>query len=124
MGARGPHLLAADHPIASVTDGTSAYPRDIRAGGGLGEQLTPDLLAAHRGTDESLLGLLITERHHGRHAHTEADLKIAMVLRVLALLLSKNNRLYRGAAAATPFLGPGDLGITSGGPLRLPNLGG
>src|SRR6266851_8009102 len=124
MGARGPDLLAVDHPIASVADGTCAYPRDVRAGGGLGEQLTPDFLATHRGTDEELLGLLVTKRHHGRHAHTEADLEIAVVLHVLALLLSENDRLYRGAAATTPFLGPGDLGITCGGLLRLPNLGG
>src|SRR6266851_6423613 len=124
MGARGPDLLAVDHPIASVADGTCAYPRDVRAGGGLGEQLTPDLLAAHRGTDEALLGLLVTERHHGRHAHAEADLKIAVVLRVLTLLLSEYDQLYRGAAAATPFLGPSDLGITCGSLFRLPNLGG
>jgi hypothetical protein len=74
--------LAVDHPIASVADGACAYPGDVRACGGLGEQLTPDLLAAHRGTDEARLGLLATERHHGRHAHTEADLEIAVILHV------------------------------------------
>ena len=52
VGAAGPDLLAVDDPVARAVGrplGAGAQARQVRAAGGFGEQLAPDLLAAASG---------------------------------------------------------------------------
>ncbi len=49
VGERGPDLLAGEHPFLAVTNRPGPQPGEVGAGVGLGEQLTPHLVAAQQG---------------------------------------------------------------------------
>ena len=52
VGPRVPHLLSGDHPLVAVTLGPGGQRCQIRTRPRLAEQLAPDLLVAHDGTEE------------------------------------------------------------------------
>ena len=52
LGARVPHLLAADHPAVAVALGGGGEAGQVRAGARLAEELAPRLLAGDRGGEE------------------------------------------------------------------------
>ncbi len=57
--ARGPDLLAVDHPVVAVALGLGADAGHVGPGGRLGEELAPHFLAVQRGLHVALqmLGL-------------------------------------------------------------------
>src|SRR5581483_2982384 len=56
MGARGPHLLAADHPVVTVGYGAGPEAGQIAPGLRFAEELTPDLVP---GKDQRQMGQLL-----------------------------------------------------------------
>src|SRR6201997_4698373 len=91
-----------------------AQARNIRATGGLGEQLAPDLLARRKLRQQpSLIGLGAIG-HHGRSAHAFADLERLGQLAVDALPLWPDPPLTRRGAAAAIFRWP-----VQAGPARI-----
>jgi len=122
MGAGRPDLLAVDDPVVAILLGFRAQARDVGTAGGLGEELAPDLVAAHGGTDETLLRLIRAPGHDGRDAHAEPDGEDAAGDGVFRFFLTVDNVVDGGAATAAPLLRPGDAGVTGIGLLRLPGF--
>jgi hypothetical protein len=58
LGAGRPDLLAVQDPLVTVGHGAGGEPRDVGAGAGFGEELTPHLLAPQHRPDIALLLLL------------------------------------------------------------------
>jgi hypothetical protein len=61
-GAR-PHLLAGEHPLVAIAHGARLQAGEVRAGVGLGESLTPDLISGQDWGQIALLLLLGAPRH-------------------------------------------------------------
>ena len=77
MRARGPDLLAVDHPAVAVTLGPGADAGHVGARRRLGEELAPDFLAVQRGLDVALQVLGRGIGHHGGDAHAQPDIEEA-----------------------------------------------
>src|SRR4029079_10237315 len=100
MRARGPDLLAVDDPVVALLLGAGAQARDIRAAGGLGEELAPDLLAGSKFRQVTPLVLFAAEGHHGRPAHPPGARERLRQLVETALSLLPDRLLDRGGPAA------------------------
>ena len=70
---RRPHLLAVDDPLVTVLHTGRRQAGEIGSRAGLGEQLTPDLLAGEQRPEVALLLGIAPPRHHGRAAHAVTD---------------------------------------------------
>ena len=123
MRARGPHLLAVDHPALAVTLGAGADAGHVGARRRLGEELAPHFLAVQRRLDVALEMLGRGIGHHGGNAHAEPDVEEAQRHQVVRLFLLVDHLQDGRAAAAAIFLRPGDAGVAGLGLLVLPLLG-
>ena len=56
VSERGPHLLAVDHPLVTVTDGRRSQRRHVRPGPWLRKQLAPPFRSAHQWRQQMALG--------------------------------------------------------------------
>ena len=121
--AGGPDLLAVDDPVVAVALRARAQAGEVGAGGRLGEELAPDLLAAQRLAGVAVALRLRAPGAQRRDAHAEADVEQAARHGVLRFLLVVDHLLDGGAAAPAPVLRPGDAGIAGVGLLGLPVLG-
>src|SRR6185437_9089188 len=116
-------LLAVDHPLVALALGARAQAGEIGAGGGLGEQLAPDLLALERRGRVALALLRRAPCTQRRDAHAEADLEEPARHGVMRFLLVVDHLLDRRAALPAPVVGPGNAGEAGLVFLRLPLLG-
>src|SRR6185437_4118523 len=103
--------------------GARAQAGEIGAGGGLGEELAPDLLALERRRRVALALLRRAPCAQRRDAHAKADLEESARHGVMRFLLLIDHLLDRRAAASAPVLGPGDAGEAGLVFPRLPRLG-
>ncbi len=70
----GPHLLAAQPPAAVILPARAGLDgRQIRSGGGLGEQLAPDLIAVEHRSEVARLLLVGAVGDDRRAEHADAD---------------------------------------------------
>ena len=116
-----PHLLAVERPGAVVLLlGARLDAGEVRARGGLGEHLTPDLVAVeHRAEVARLLLVGAVGGDRGaQHAHAD-DVEDAGDLRARDLLVD-DHLLDRSQPLAAELLGPGDAGQSGLGELALP----
>ena len=128
MRARGPHLLAVDHPaLAPIRQfgalGAGADAGHVGARRRLGEELAPHFLAVQRRLDVALEMLGRGIGHHGGNAHAQPDVEEAQRHQVVRLFLLVDHLQDGRAAAAAIFLRPGDAGVARLGLLVLPLLG-
>src|SRR5262249_52619301 len=123
MRARGPDLLAVDHPLIALARRPRAQTGQVGAGGGLREQLTPHLVTAERGRRVATLLLLRPVGEEGGHAHAEADLEVPARHQVARLLLRVDHLVDRRQRAPAPFGRPGQRGESGFGLLLLERLG-
>ena len=121
--ARGPHLLAVDHPTLAVPLGPRADAGHVGARRRLGEQLAPHFLAVQRRLDVALEMLGRGIGHHGGDAHAQPDVEEAQRHQVVRLFLLVDHLQDGRAAAAAILLRPGDAGVARLGLLVLPLLG-
>src|SRR5690606_37963215 len=120
----GPHLLAVEDPLARglVKTRLALHIGQVRAGGGLGVALAPELLA---GTDAGQVTLLLhlaaegNQRGPGKRLANVADAARATGAGVLFV----EDHLLLDAGAATAVLRwPADTGPAALGELLLPGL--
>ncbi len=121
LGVGGPHLLAAQPPAAVVLLARAClHGREVRAGGGLGEQLAPDLVAVeHRPEVAGLLLLRAVGDDRGAE-HADADrVEDAGHFRARDLLVA-DDLLDRTETLPAEVLGPGHAREPALGELALP----
>ena len=74
LGVGRPHLLAGQPPAAVVLQARAGlHGREVRAGGGLGEQLAPDLVAVQHRPEVARLLLVGAVGDDRRAEHADAD---------------------------------------------------
>ncbi len=120
-----PHLLAVQRPGAVVVaPGPRLDAGQVGAGGRLGEQLAPDLVAVQHRPQVARLLLVAAVRDDRRPEHAHADHVEDAGDAGRADLLVDDHLLDRPAALAAELLGPHDAGQTALGELALPRAPG
>ncbi|MFO1425763.1 MAG: hypothetical protein U1F11_02065 [Steroidobacteraceae bacterium] len=124
VGARGPDLLAVDHPLVAIADGGSADTGEVGARAGLGEQLAPDHVAADRRTAEhrEMLGRAVLHDGGQRHAAAERH-DLGARHRVARGFLVEDHLLDQWTGAAADLRGQAEAGEARIRAGRLPQLG-
>jgi hypothetical protein len=101
LGATRPHLLTGDHPFVALPNRPGLHRGQIRAGVGLGEPLTPDLLGSE---DRAQVAFLLRGRppgHDRRTGEQQSEHVGRQRCAGAAELLEEDRRLgHRRAAAA------------------------
>ncbi len=100
--ARGPDLLAVDHPVVAVALGARAQAGQVGAGAGLGEELAPHLIAAEGRRRIPLLLLVGARRRRGSACTCRGR--------------SRSSRAGRGSAIPPARRSPGRSGAGRGRP--------
>ena len=90
---RGPHLLPVDDEVVAVAHGARAHGGEVAAGVGLGEALTPDVVAAQHARQEALLLRVAAEVQDRGSDVREAD-RVQRARRVGALHLLGEHDLF------------------------------
>ncbi len=121
LGVRGPDLLAGDPPGAVLLLlGAGLDPGQVGAGGGLAEQLAPDLVGGQHRAEVALLLLLAAVRDQRRPEHPHADDVEDPGHAGAPDLLVDDDLLERPEAGAAVLGGPGDGGEARLGEPALP----
>src|SRR5262245_50171496 len=103
---RGPDLLSVQHEVIAVEDGAGLERRQVAAGAGLAEALTPDLVTRQHGRDEPAalrLAAVVDERRTQQPDAEDVQDGRSVGARQLGL---EDRLLDLGGALATPLLGP------------------
>src|SRR5580692_3514172 len=121
LGVGGPHLLAGQAPAAVVLLARARlHGGEVGAGGGLGEELAPDLVAVEQRGEVAGLLLLGAVGDDRGPEHADADgVEDAWHFGAADLLVA-DDLLDRAEALPAVFLGPGDAGEPALGKLALP----
>jgi hypothetical protein len=122
VGAGAPDLLAVDDPLVAVAHRGGAEAGEVRSGGGLAEELAPDLVAARHLREETLLLLLGAVRHERRTEHPVTDHEDADRGLELRFFLAPDDLLHATEALAAVFLRPREHRPAGVELLRLPRL--
>src|SRR5439155_13710714 len=120
LGVGRPHLLAVEQEPAVVLAGTRLDPGEVRPGGGLGEELTPDLVAVEHRPEVAALLLVGAVGDDRRPEHPDADHVEDPRHAGAADLLVDRHLLDRPQALAAELLRPGDAGQAGLCELALP----
>ena len=121
LGVGRPHLLAGQPPAAVVLQARARlHGRQVRAGGGLGEELAPDLVAVQHRAEVARLLLLVAVGDDRRAEHADADRVEDPGHFRLGDLLVADHLLDRPEALAAVLLRPGHAREAALGELALP----
>ena len=123
LRARGPDLLAVDHPVVAFRPCPGENAGNVRAGRRFAEHLAPDFLAIQTRPDAVRLVRFAAVGHQGGQAHAQADLEDAETAAKAALFLAHDQLLHRRAAQATQLSRPGDRCIAGSSLPGLPGAG-
>src|SRR5436305_15019899 len=103
MPQRVPRLLPVDDEVITITDGSRAQRRQVRAGVGFGETLAPGLVAPGHRTQVARLLLVGAPLHDRRPDVGQAD-DVEWSRCIGSGHLLGENDLFVSACAATPVL--------------------
>ncbi len=121
LGVRRPDLLAGEAPAAVVLQARARlHGGEVGAGGGLGEQLAPDLVAVQHRAEVAALLLVGAVGDDRRPEHADADRVEDAGDFGPGDLLVADDLLDRPEALPAVLLRPGDAGETALGELALP----
>ena len=116
-----PDLLAGQAPAAVLLlTRARLHGREVRAGGGLGEELAPDLVAVQHRPEVAALVLVAAVRDDRRAEHPDADRVEDPGDFGARDLLVADDLLERAEALAAVLLGPRDAGEAALGEAALP----
>ena len=125
LRVRRPDLLARQPPGAVLLlPGARLHAGEVGAGGGLGEELAPDLVGREHRAEVALLLLLGAVRDERRPEHPDADDVEDPRHAGAADLLVDDDLLERAEAGAAVLGGPGDGGQAALGELAAARRGG
>ncbi len=121
LGVGGPHLLPGQPPAAVVLKARAGlHRREIRACGGLGEELAPDLVAVEHRPEVARLLLVAAVGDDRGAEHADADRVEDAGHPGAGDLLAADDRLDRAEALSPVLLGPGHPRESTLGELALP----
>ena len=117
---RGPDLLPVEHEVVAVEDRAGLERRQVAAGAGLAEALTPDLVARQHGWEEAAalrLAAVVDERRTEQADAQDVQDGRGVGARQLGL---EDRLLDLGRALAAPLLGPSHAEVARLVELPLP----